>query len=96
MTTHQSTSELASNDTIASAGDTVTVADIVSVATEEDGAYASAQQLSEWRYIYVGKSTGYILLVLLDPDQLLAEVLDDVGEEPAAVEGVALSNIQQQ
>ena len=41
-------------------------------------------------------STGNILLILLDPDQLLAEVLDDEGEEPVAVEGVALSNIQQQ
>ena len=38
------------------------------------------------------------LLVLLDPDQLLgmAEMLDDEGEEPVAVEGVALSDIQQQ
>ena len=30
------------------------------------------------------------MLLLLDPDQLLAEVLDDEGEEPVAVEGVAL------
>ena len=29
--------------------------------------------------------------MLLDPDQLLAEVLDDEGEEPVAVEGVTLS-----
>ena len=37
-------------------------------------------------------------MVLLDPDQLLAEVLyiDDDGEEPVAVKCVALTNIQQQ
>ena len=87
-------SESASSNTTAPAGDNATAADI-SAATE-DGAAAqqSAEQGVEGICMYVS-SAGYILLVLLDPDQLLAEVLDDEGEEPVAVEGVALSNIQQ-
>ena len=33
---------------------------------------------------------NYLLLLFSDPDQLLAEVLEEEGEEPVAVEGVAL------
>lgn len=34
-------------------------------------------------------------MLFSDPDQLLAEVLEDEGEEPVAVEGVAVFNMQQ-
>ena len=41
-------------------------------------------------YGWENNSTGYLLFS--NPDQLLAEVLEDEGEEPVAVEGVAYTN----
>lgn len=66
----RSVSESASSDTTAPAGDNVTTAAADTSAATEDG--AAAQQSAEQE--------------VEDPDQLLAEVLDDEGEEPVAVE----------
>ena len=54
----------------------------------------NSQQNKKWKVGMAKDLTGYLLLLFLDPDQLLAEVLEDEGEEPVAVEGegVALLN----